>query len=104
VISGLPNARRCPKTAPHHRTKYLYQFGINTKFLIVIVYDGSLIGYEYNNTSLEVLQIVQLYFVIFILSSILKDSKDCTDFEFGLYSESPSIPGYRRSLKGTNPK
>jgi hypothetical protein len=96
VINGLPNARRCPKTAPHHRTKYLYQFGINTKFLIVIVYDGSLIGYEYNNTSLEVLQIVQLYFVIFILSSILKDSKDCTDFEFGLYSESPP-----RCIEGT---
>jgi hypothetical protein len=36
--------------------------------------------------------------VVIILSSILKDSKDCTDFEFGLYSENPPIPGYRRNL------
>ncbi len=40
----------------------------------------------------------------FILSSILKDSKVCTDFEFGLYSEIPPVPWFRRKLKGTNPK
>jgi hypothetical protein len=39
-----------------------------------------------------------------ILSSILKDSKYRTDFEFGLYSESPPIPGVLKKLEGYESK